>query len=399
MGKSTFLRVTAICLVSSTIPTTMAAAMALGAAHALGNIFIRQTNTCSGLSGFSSCGLGLPSDFCCNTTKGDFCQPFNDGLSAICCPKGSNCTAIEPITCNTTLVNATLAPTNPLHTVDTTPMTPCGGSNGCCPNGYNCESNVCVLSAANASYTGPSTTFPVSTATSTPISLSSVLSVTPTSTPSASAAAIVDDQQCNGYPPTAIIAGFFPGVLFGIVATILIIMCCGAARKNRENKRKSSDFGSVTATVSDPIYQEAGATRTDFLRHNSNTRAPNDAANRTSRVRSLFSRAPSTARKPKDADMPIPLEDALRTPEPPRTPENRTGGPNREPSMESITIYSPPDGRFGSNAGGSSSRNTTFTEMMNAGGFKVEEPYPPYLGSPGRVDPRSRGISGGGKLR
>ena len=40
-------------------------------------------------------------------------------------------------------------------------------------------------------------------------------------------------------------------------------------------------------------------------------------------------------------------------------------------------------------AGTDGSRNTTFTEMMAQVGFKSGEPY---LGSPGRVDPRSRGV-------
>ena len=55
----------------------------------------------------------------------------------------------------------------------------------------------------------------------------------------------------------------------------------------------------------------------------------------------------------------------------------------KEPSTESIRIYSPPGGGFGG------SRQTTFTEMMGEAGFRKGEPY---LGSPGRVDPRARGI-------
>lgn len=61
----------------------------------------------------------------------------------------------------------------------------------------------------------------------------------------------------------------------------------------------------------------------------------------------------------------------------------------REPSMESIKIYSP------ENVGGDMRRpNTTFTDMMSEAGLKPGEPYvqpnPGYIGSPGRVDPRAR---------
>ena len=77
----------------------------------------------------------------------------------------------------------------------------------------------------------------------------------------------------------------------------------------------------------------------------------------------------------------------------PRTPENNRTL-RREPSTESIKIYSPPNMHGLGNtdrphAGTDASRNTTFTEMMAQVGFKSGEPY---LGSPGRVDPRSRGV-------
>ena len=54
--------------------------------------------------------------------------------------------------------------------------------------------------------------------------------------------------------------------------------------------------------------------------------------------------------------------------------------------MESIKIYSPPDGRLG--------RQTTFTDMMLDAGLRKDGPY---LGSPGRLDPRYKpGVLGGG---
>ena len=53
--------------------------------------------------------------------------------------------------------------------------------------------------------------------------------------------------------------------------------------------------------------------------------------------------------------------------------------------MESIKIYSPPN----IHGGPGDERMTTFREMMAEAGFKEGAPY---LGSPGRVDPRSRRI-------
>lgn len=62
--------------------------------------------------------------------------------------------------------------------------------------------------------------------------------------------------------------------------------------------------------------------------------------------------------------------------------------PRKEPSMESIRIYSPPDAYF-------RRPETTFTDMMENAGFRKNEPY---LGSPAKVDPRARGASGIGNL-
>ena len=54
--------------------------------------------------------------------------------------------------------------------------------------------------------------------------------------------------------------------------------------------------------------------------------------------------------------------------------------------MESITIYSPPDPRM-------SDRTTTYEDVMKAAGAQSNH-LPPFMGSPGMVDPRSRGVDG-----
>ncbi|MCJ1276718.1 hypothetical protein MMC21_004525 [Puttea exsequens] len=73
-----------------------------------------------------------------------------------------------------------------------------------------------------------------------------------------------------------------------------------------------------------------------------------------------------------------------QTPVAQRSPESSL---RKEPSMESIKIYSPPDHRL--------RPDTTFTDMMDRAGFKQGEHFVPgYVGSPGRVDPRSRDIGG-----
>jgi len=403
MGKQPFRRLIAVFLISASVPSIMAVAMGVSAAQAIG-LMTRDSNTCG--TGYNTCGQGLPSSFCCgNTTT---CTPFNGGQSAICCPSGSDCSTILPIGCDIQQLNATAFPNNPMHTLDLTGYLQTCGSNTCCPVGYSCNNNNCVLNGVTSS---SSSTSPTSTATH----ISTGASSAATSTSSSGAAAL-PSADCNGFPPLAIIAGFFPGVVCGALLTVLIFMCIG--RKRDEPKRKGSDFGHINATVSDPIYQDAGATRTDFLRRQSKSRN-GDGTNRTSsiqRVRSLFSRSPSLAGRSQKSPG-IQMEPMPHTPENmawksrepmpqtpqrmpaspmddmPRTPQNRmSGGLHREPSMESIMIYSPPDGRLG----GPGSRGTTFTEMLTSVGLKPDEPF--YMGSPGMVDPRSRDV-GNGQLR
>ncbi|MCJ1282085.1 hypothetical protein MMC26_001408 [Xylographa opegraphella] len=161
-------------------------------------------------------------------------------------------------------------------------------------------------------------------------------------------------------------------------------MCFGRHRE----KRDKSDFGHVKAMVSDPIYNEAGATRTDFLRHGSSSKKNSSSIRSSSRVRSLFSRT-SSPRFHEDS--------GLNMTTMPRTPENKTNGARREPSLESIKIYSPPDGRFGATSPTGSGR-TTFSTMMAHVGLRQDEPYTGYTGRASVVDPRSRGL-GNGQIR
>ena len=55
--------------------------------------------------------------------------------SVICCPAGSDCAFIQPITCDLTQLTATLHPDNQMHLSDTTgiELPTCGSK--CCPLG------------------------------------------------------------------------------------------------------------------------------------------------------------------------------------------------------------------------------------------------------------------------
>ncbi|MCJ1373953.1 hypothetical protein MMC20_005183 [Loxospora ochrophaea] len=337
----------------------MALAKAISAAQALG-LLERATSSCTA-SGYSPCNQsGLPADFCCpaQTT----CVAFNKGASAICCPTGQTCQNIQPITCDITQQNATLHPSNTLHSTDLTNDLPKCGSE-CCPQGFTCQNNQCSMNSASSSSAAASTAAKSSSAAtstspsfSTPVPSSSASQAASSQTPASVAA------HCNPFPAPAVLVGFFPGLIAGVLFTILII-CCLGPRHNHDSKRDSS-LGSVSAHVSDPIYQDQNALRTDFLRRQSKSRN-----NQTSRVKSLFSRSPSLSPG---------IAKSVRTP------------PLRKaPSTESIRIYSPPNER-------SLRPQTTFSEMMEEAGLRHQGPY---LGSPDKVDPRARNASGSGLPR
>ncbi|KAL8714677.1 MAG: hypothetical protein Q9220_001626 [cf. Caloplaca sp. 1 TL-2023] len=229
--------------------------------------------------------------------------------------------------------------------------------------------------SASASAKPSSSTASAAASTSKPASASASSTSKPSSTPSKSSSAASQTAagatakpgaSNSNFTAAAVLAGFFPGMLLGILLTVAVIICIGRRRAKREER--DGDFGSVAATVSDPIYQDSNGFRTDFLRRDSKTKY----SNRSSRVRSLFSRS-NTLKS-------INSNGYGRSVLPKTPPNRRVPEMKKEPSMESIKIYSPPNGQL--------QRNTTFTEMMADAGFKNGESY---LGSPGRVDPRARG--------
>ena len=392
---------------------------------------LRRQDTCGNIAGMAQCSGSFPPNFCCPSSS--TCFGFNSNKSVICCPNGSNCDGIAPTSCDLQFYNATAHPESPMHLSDLdTALKPCGGGS-CCPSGYTCNAkNFCVLNAL-ASATAAAT----STATAATLT-GSVTSTPPTATPTNTAAAGASNPQASTSSPTftltGVLVGAGAGLAGGILLTLLIIWCIGLrTQKRRAAARDDDSLGPVAAKVSDPIYLDAGATRTDFLRYASKSRrSPAAAASSGSssagaarrwpgagstpaspggagspgmgRVRSLFSRTPTLGARARwervqDEQSGGPHEVAgggagarRAEMEQVRTPPRQTRP--REPSTESIKIYSPPDAR-------ELDRQTTFGDVLKAAGARDEVPAVPplnFMGSPGLVDPRSRGVDAG-KLR
>ncbi|KAJ9645285.1 hypothetical protein H2199_003291 [Coniosporium tulheliwenetii] len=254
MGPSTLHKLSLVCLISSTVSASAALATALEAAQAVG-LLRRQEDTCGGDVSLSLCSKDLPSDFCCPSSS--TCIRLNSTeTSVICCPRGANCGFIRPINCDIQQQNATLHPTNPIHTTELDRSLPtCGDA--CCPFGFACEDGMCkMITTTSPPSSPPSTT--VSLAVPTSAQTGAAISTIPTAS-----------SQPSSFPAKAVLAGLFPGIALGILLTLAIFFLL--QRRRAKKLRYSGDFGPVSRTVSDPIYNPAMSARTDFLRRQNST--------------------------------------------------------------------------------------------------------------------------------
>lgn len=336
-------------------------------------IFERAT-TCAASSLTECTEPGLPSSFCCPANTA--CIALAANTTVLCCPDGSDCATIIPVTCDISKQNGTLNPGSTLMTTAlTSVLMQCGS--GCCPFGYSCNTNdQCVMNAnqQKSAPPAPTSSLPSSNASS------------PTSTQSASVVPITITngtipikESCDKFPVPAVLVGFFPGVLAGILVAVVTICLLGASRRKSSSRRQS---GSSFGNISEP--QTSGADmRTDFLRKQPAT--PSTGASSTpmrrntmTRMRSMFRKPTSTGESPRQAPVPpIPLN--VQRPmmqmaqDRPVTPHLQ-----REPSYEDINIFA--DGETASalrerdlvGAGGRdlrASHQTTFTDMMERSGL------------------------------
>ncbi|RDW69130.1 uncharacterized protein DSM5745_08890 [Aspergillus mulundensis] len=160
------------------------------------------------------------------------------------------------------------------------------------------------------------------------------------------------EYSCPGFPTNAVLAGFFPGTVFGAVAALLVTVCIRRQRRNNlppGEKVAQNTFRKSTGTligISDPIPSDESSFRTDFLLGRNSKRSSDDSrsvlSRSRSRVKSLFSASPKAQHAPAvpDDDIPAvpPVPAILSLPVTP--PRQRQ--PSRQPSTESIRVYTPP---------------------------------------------------------
>ncbi|CAN9187302.1 unnamed protein product [Alternaria alternata] len=400
-------RISLVCLFASLITATHAS-----------HLFLRQAEACGGNADLQQCGSDFPSSFCC--PKDSTCMALNGGdiQSVICCPSGSDCAYIQPTTCDTTQLNATLHPDNQMHLSETDgiDLPKCGDK--CCSLGYTCQGTMC------AKDTSPSPTpSPTSSANATP---SSTSPASASQTSNCPATAPIQTKQ--GFDGKSFAAGFFPGIVIGALSTLALVWIIKKRRESQSKERYSGDFGHVARQISDPIYDPQHAARTDFMRRGSHSAhsSPNSTdrivqgmketnANPpihgfTPRIKSMWDRTPKlnfgfTGGLPSNPAPPVragnPYTDPYQTPPPKpkrihsasrRTSSLRTSTqtfntlqpgqhrPNvaRSGSSETIDVLmpapsflAPPQapGMRRDNRYTTDSANTTFTKLMERAGF------------------------------
>jgi hypothetical protein len=293
---------------------------------------------------YSPCNAtGLPSNFCCPSTA--TCIPLAANTTLLCCPTGSDCNQIQPITCDISQQNVTLHPNNPLKTSALSTSLPTCGSL-CCPFGYSCTTgNVCLkdanqnvapgtlASTSTASSSSPSATKSSTLSSSTP-------KPTTVSTPAPLNGNTTLTENCNKFPVGAVLVGFFPGLVFGILLSIASICIFGAQRRRASRRRSGSSFGNI----SEP--QPSEHVRTDFLRKQPQT--PSSTAGSTParqgtihRVRSLFRKSQldpnNTMVESPRAPMPLVINKAGQNQYPVTPPLQR------ERSYEDVNIFADRD--------------------------------------------------------
>lgn len=301
----------------------------------------------------------LPSNFCC--PAGDTCLSLDGSSTALCCPNGNDCKQIRPISCNVGFQDASSKADAAIKTTRLKDKLPtCGQS--CCPFGYQCQGDtICVLADIKSSTAASSATSASKTASA-------------TASPSSTIPAIAAQQTplCTRFPGGAVAVGFFPGLFAGAILALIGVILLGKQHEKRPHskgsmggsshkysnslKRGRAADGTVIG-ISDPIPMQDGGARTDFLRRQNTLLRTG-----TNRAKSWFS--PRSMSDAETATSPLNPINHWKMPTPPEPnnipanpktfnvpftpPSQIRGGPGtvssiaREPSSESIKIYSPP---------------------------------------------------------
>ncbi|CCE33937.1 hypothetical protein E4U22_007082 [Claviceps purpurea] len=284
--------------------------------------------------GLQSCSLqGLPQSFCCEPDRN--CMALAGSSTVMCCPKGSSCEAIRPITCDIEAQNPVTNLRAPIKTLAQTSKLPkCAANDSCCPFGFTCaeDGKLCLkdkdqsqppegYAAATSSHV--STVVPESTGARSSSATAAVETATEiaagtaagTTTGTAAAAEASQPAGHEGLGPgkTSIIGGAVGGA-FALILLSVVIFLCVRSRKGDANSEKSFPYSQSSGSrlcgqnISAPIANPETAYRTDFIR-----KTPSTRSSRSGHQASRFSQTPQLGRAP-------PVDPRLSIPNPFNSP-------------------------------------------------------------------------------
>lgn len=155
-------------------------------------LFSRDDSTCGDSSYLQCTNASLPSDFCCPSDQS--CVALAGNTTALCCPKGSDCSEIEPIPCDLSLEDKSQHPENVVMTTALTgTLEQCGTK--CCPFGYSCNGDGnCYMNEDQSTKPSTSSGSSTASATSTAATSTSGTSASTTTAPSTIIPATSDAQ-------------------------------------------------------------------------------------------------------------------------------------------------------------------------------------------------------------
>ncbi|KAI0600540.1 hypothetical protein F4775DRAFT_69610 [Biscogniauxia sp. FL1348] len=231
------------------------------------------------------CGQGLPGNFCCESKH--TCIALASSTTALCCPRGSSCLVIQPITCDIQFQNVTAFPESEVFTTNLSKPLPTCGKGTCCPFGFRCNGEeMCVIETANttgttspntaaSSSTPPSTLSPQSSYTTSLItsrisssisfttsligtaettSASSAQATTPSLSPTTSDIPVTSTPLSNhGLTASPKTIGIGVGITIGLCLSVAIALLL-YRRWTRGGRKKSIDSNStpLLSTAWDP---------------------------------------------------------------------------------------------------------------------------------------------------
>lgn len=210
------------------------------------------------LDSYNACGQGLPANFCCSPDTE--CMVLAANTTALCCPKGHDCSAIVPTTCDTELMNATKHPNSPILTTALDSDLPSCGNATCCPFGYDCVSSGgslrCVVGKNQAVYTslvpqqtkGVLTTLAQSTTTPVPTSATAYVDHTSTTALSTAAHTAAANSTTTVGPGPHAAPSARSGIIAGSIVASLVLLV-GLAVLFWNKRRKTLDHAARKSVV------------------------------------------------------------------------------------------------------------------------------------------------------